>query len=165
MKKIFLIFMLGISLIGMHAQVDFTVPENYAFVSREDYVTYEGDIINASKWLDQTPLEKETTKRKEVEGFVLTWVSGSSSVTLTLYPKMIDYTEKNNLLITLIAGYSRYVLEHKDSPDGVKAMAAGLTSIMGVYEISTSKKKEPLIEKMIKKKSDLEKFAKDLMKL
>lgn len=164
MKKLILSFILIIPAVCLQAQTEFNVPENYAFVSAEDYPPYETDIINASKWLDETPLENETEKRKEVEKFVLTWVMGTKSVTMSLYKKMFDYTEKNNLLVTFMAGYSRYVLEHKDSPDEIKALSAALTSIMNVYEISTKKKKEPLIEKLIKKKSDIEKFAQDLMK-
>ncbi len=102
---------------------------------KEDYSKYETDIINAAKWLEETDLDKETDKRQRVNAFVVKWVSGSPTVTVSIDEPLMRIVGGNPALLSIyVASYSRSVLENKASPNGFLAVKAGLLSVVKVYK-------------------------------
>jgi len=137
--------------ISVNAQSSFEVPQNVQLNSKEDYAKYETAIIDAAKWLEETDLDKEMDKRKEVNSFVLQWISGSPTVTVDITKKLSKIYDKNiQLLAIYLASYARNFLENKNAATKFSAVKAGLISMMNVYEkqidISRSKEMEKLIE-------------------
>ncbi|HEX5154058.1 MAG TPA: hypothetical protein VFW07_21575 [Parafilimonas sp.] len=153
LKKPFLtslIFSL-ISILSAHAQTTFEVPQGVELKSKEDYAKYEPAIIDAAKWLEETDLDKETDKRKEVNSFVLQWIAGSPTVNIDINEKLSKIYGKNvQLLGIYLAGYTRNFLENKNAATKFSATKAGLISMMNVYKkgIAVSKSKE--MEKLTK---------------
>jgi hypothetical protein len=96
-------------------------------------------------------LDKETEKRKQVNGFVSQWVSGSPTVNVDIGENLLKLYGKNaELLGIYIASYARNFLENRNTATKFSATKAGLTSMMNVYEkgINVSRSKE--LEKLIK---------------
>lgn len=133
------------------AQTKFNVPANYELVVKEDYAKYEADIIAASKWLEETDLDRDEDKRKEVSAFVMKWIIGSPTVTIDLSEKISKIYGKNtSLLINYMAAYSAYCLQNKSSATKPAATKAGLISMMNAYKKDINIKKSKEMEKLIK---------------
>jgi hypothetical protein len=152
-KKPFLFCLLFLltSILSAHAQTRFEVPQDVQLNAKDDYAKYEPAIIDAAKWLEETDLDKEADKRKEVSSFVLKWISGSPDVDVELTEKLAKIYGKNFQLLTIyLASYARYFLENKNTATRFSATKAALTSMMNVYKkgIGISKSKE--MEKLIK---------------
>ena len=106
---------------------DLIVPENKELKTKEDFVKTEKNIINASKWLEVTPIGKETGKRTRINAFVLMWVTNSPTVTIEINKLCTDLSDKNSDLIAVfLASYCRYVLENYYSTDDLKGYTAGV---------------------------------------
>ncbi len=137
----------------------FTVPKSPILTSPEDYKSYEPDVVNAAKWLEETPLETNIEKRKEANAFVLQWVTGSPTVSITVTNKLLSYFEKNpDLLIVFMASFSRNVIENPSTFTNNSATKAGLLSVLACYEKSKPKK-EAVLEKLKKDKANIDKYV------
>jgi hypothetical protein len=150
---------------GIYAQV-FEVPKNVKMKKAKDYEKYEADIIKAVNWLESTPLDKYKNKRKDVNKFLIQWLSGAPNVTIELSTFQLDYTDKNpELLIIFMGAWAKDALENPDSED--KALAgnlAGFKSILKFYKANIDKglKKNKKIEKLLKlSDSELEAWVKE----
>ncbi len=131
---------------------NFVVPENVSFKEKADYATFESSIIEASKWLEATRIGQEADKRTTVNAFVLQWIEGSPTVTIELGKLALSVSENNpDLLVVLIAGYARYVLENSYSKDQAKAYTAAIKSVVNCYQLGGDLKRNKLIEKVIEK--------------
>ena len=115
LKPLLLILILSIvSTITISAQTKFEVPQNVELKVKEDYAKYETDMINAAKWLEETDLDKETAKRKEVANFAMQWIMGCPTFNIDLTEQLTKIYGKNlDLLLLYMASYSRYFLENK----------------------------------------------------
>lgn len=152
MKTILLSFVWSLSIIlSANAQTSFELPDNIELKVKEDYAKYEPSIIAAAKWIEETDLDKEVAKRKRVNAFIVQWVTGSPTVSVSISERLGKiYGNNAELLVIYIASYSRHYIENKTSASAFSATKAGLTSIMNVYKkkINISKSKE--MEKIIK---------------
>ncbi|MBS1915998.1 MAG: hypothetical protein JST87_06945 [Bacteroidetes bacterium] len=136
---------------NIDAQTKFEVPKNIELKAKEDYAKYEPAIVDAAKWLEETDLDKEKNKRKEVNAFVLEWISGSPTVTVDINENLAKIYGKNTQLLGVyLASYSRNFIENKNSANKFSAIRAGLISMMNVYkkgiDVSRSKELENLIK-------------------
>jgi len=167
LKLITLIFILAITTTTISAQTKFEVPQNVELKVKEDYAKYETDMINAAKWLEETDLDKETVKRKEVGNFAMQWIMGCPTFNIDLTEQLTKIYGKNlDLLLLYMASYSRYFLENKTTATKPAGIKAGLLSIMAVYKkgILITKSKE--MDKLIKATDDnkLDDYIKDKFK-
>jgi hypothetical protein len=130
---------------------DFNVPDNYEFVSKEDYSKYEKDIISAAKWLVATPLNEQQEKRKDISAFVIKWINGSPTVNVEINPTILDFEKKNEgMLAVYMASSAKYVLENNYSKDMQAKHKAALRDMIAVYKSGKGIKKDKKMEKLIK---------------
>jgi hypothetical protein len=146
-KKSFLFCLLFAltNILSAQAQTTFEVPQNIELKSNEDYAKYGSAIIDAAKWLEETDLNKEANKRKEVNNFVWRWISGSLTINIDIKVDFAKIYGKNDQLGKIyLASYARHFLENKSTATEFSATKAGLTSMMNVYKkgIDISKNKE-----------------------
>ena len=154
-RPFFLCLVLLSCLLHSNAQTQFEVPQNIELNVASDYEKYEKDIIDASKWLEETDLDKEIEKRQQVNTFVVQWISGSPTVTVDITDRLGKIYGKNlQLLGMYLASYSRNFLENKGSATKLPATKAGLISMMNVYKKGIGIKKTKEMEKLIKLSSD-----------
>jgi len=133
------------------AQTSFELPKNITLKADADYAKYETDIVNAAKWLEETDLNKEAAKRKQVNAFVIQWATGSPTVSVEINEQLGKIYGKNTeLLMIYIANFCRNFIENKGTATKTTATKAALISIMSVYkkdiEITKSKEMEKLIK-------------------
>ena len=134
---------------------DYNVPPNYQFTSKEDFSKYEKDIIEAAKWLLETPLNEQQEKRKEVSAFVVKWISGSPTVNVEINPTIMDFEKKNpGMLVLYMAASAKYVLENNYANDMRAKHRASLRDLIKVYKGGKGIKKDKKMDKLIKSDED-----------
>ena len=99
---------------------DFEVPKNYKLEKVEDYAIYEQDIINSVNWLLTTPIDEQVSKRKEVNQFLLKWLTGSPNVSIEIQGEIVTFMGTSpELLMVFMGAWAKYSLETKDFDDKV----------------------------------------------
>jgi hypothetical protein len=134
-----------------YAQTTFDVPENVVLKTPSDFSRYEQDVVKAAKWLEQTDINKETAKRKDVFTFVLEWISGSPDLTVEIKPALSKiYGDNADLLGIYLANYAASYIENKNKATTFSETKAGIISMMNVYKKGIRIKKSSEMEKLIK---------------
>jgi len=151
MKKTIITFVITLfAAISATSQTKFDLPQNIELKTESDYAKYENDIISAAKWLEETDLNQETDKRKQVDVFIIKWMSGTPKITVELSESLIKlYGENNELMVLYMASYSAYSLENENA-NKTAAIKAGIVSMINVYKKGISIKKSKEMEKAIK---------------
>jgi hypothetical protein len=130
---------------------EFEVPGNYEFKEAADYAKYEKDIIEAAKWLIETPLNQQVEKRREISKFVVTWVNGSPTVNVEINQTIIEFEKKNEGMLPIyMASSARYVLENNYSKDMRSKHKAALHDMISVYKTGKGIKKDKKMDRLIK---------------
>jgi hypothetical protein len=155
-KSFFLsLFFVITFIITATAQTNFDLPQNVELKSKDDYTKYETTMIGAAKWLEETNLDKEAEKRKQINAFVIEWISGSPSLSVDITEQLSKIYGKNTQLLAIyLANYASNFLQNKTSATKFTEVKAGLISMMNVYKrgIDISRSKE--MEKVIKLTSE-----------
>ena len=108
-------------------------------------------MIAAANWLVAVPLNEQTSKRKEVNAFILKWVNGSPTVNVEINPTIMDFENKNTgMLVIYMAQSAKYVLENNYSKDMRAKHKAALAAMISVYKSGKGIKKDKQMEKLIK---------------
>lgn len=85
MRKLLFITLFGFLAVCKSAQAQsYEVPKDYILKTKEDFAKYEQDVINTVDWLQQTSWDDQQDKRKEASSFLIAWLTGSSTVTITI---------------------------------------------------------------------------------
>lgn len=161
-------FILCISSFTLSAQ-DFNVPEAAVLKTADDYKTYEKDVIDGINWITNTPLDEQKDKRKEVNAFLMRWMTGTPTVSIEVSSYLVEISEKNpELLILFLSGWTKFAIENPDNSDAFQGNLAGMKMVLEVYEKNKKSgiKKDRALEKLLKRKSDedLEKWIQKKLK-
>jgi hypothetical protein len=163
MRKLLFIALLSLLAVSKGAQAQsYEVPKDYTLKAKEDYTKYEQDVINTVDWLQQTSWGDQPDKRKEAAAFLVAWITGSPTVTISVGSPLVKMCDKNpELMITFMGGFTKYALQHKDTPNTNAANVAGLKALIAKYQMEKNHKKESAVEKLIKIDQDgkLEEWA------
>lgn len=141
---------------------EYEVPK-YNLKKAGDFAQYEKDVIGAVNWLMDTPVDAQPDKRKEVNKFLVEWISGSPNVSIEIKQEIVTFMSPNaDLLVIYMGGWTKYVLETKDT-DKQKGTLNGLEYVIQFYQKNKDKlKRDKNVEKYIgmKEKGKLEDFVK-----
>lgn len=163
MKKTLAILLFTFSMTLLKAQ-EFEVPKNCVLNKPEDYVKYENDVIKGCNWIMTTPIKEQTDKRKDVNAFLLKWISGSPNVSIEITEKIVTFGKLNpDLLMIFMAGWTKYAIENKDYTNKLKGNLSGIESVIEFYQKNSNDlKKDSNVEKYIKmkEKGTLEDYVK-----
>jgi hypothetical protein len=161
MKKVLIIFIFSVLSSGLFAQ-DFEVPKNCVMSTSEDFAKYEPDVLKAINWLLNTPLAEQSAKQKEVNGFVIQWLTGTTVVSVEVKTEIVNFIDSNpQYLMIFMCGWTKYALESKDFKNKVTGNIKGIEAVIDFYTKNREAvKKEKNIEKYIKMKENgkLEEF-------
>lgn len=155
MKKLFSILMFSFLTFSLVAQ-EFEVPKNYVLKEKEDFSKYESEVLKGIDWLIQTPSNIQPEKRKEINSFVMTWLTGSPDVIIDINPKIVSFMNPNvDLLMIFMCGWTKYSLETKDYNNKINGSQKGVDAVIEFY-IKNRKnlKKDRSVEKYIKLKEE-----------
>ena len=155
MKKLFGILMFSILAFSLVAQ-EFEVPKNCILSKEEDYAKYEGDILKGIDWLLKTPISSQPEKRREVNTFVITWLTGSPTVTVNIKTEIVNFMKPNpDLLMVFMCGWTKYSIETKDNNNTAMGNQKGIEAVIEFYiKNKEYLKKDNNVEKYIKLKEN-----------
>ncbi|MFC4816650.1 hypothetical protein [Flavobacterium sp. GCM10023249] len=133
------------------SQTKFDIPQNVKLEAPADFETYENDVVNAATWLEETDLDKDKVKRREVNTFVLQWLTGSPTVTVEVSEPLIKLYDKNEQLLGLyLASYAKYNILNKTNTSKFEATKAAIVSMIKVYKKGIDIVKNKEMEKAVK---------------
>jgi len=155
MKKLFSILALSFLAFNLVAQ-EFEVPKNSVLKEKVDFSKYESEVLKGIDWLLQTPLNAQPEKRKEINTFVITWVTGSPDVSIEVKPEIVSFMKSNvDLLMIFMCGWTKYSLENKDYNNKIKGSQKGVEAVIEFYiKNKENLKKDKNVEKYIKLKEE-----------
>jgi len=133
MKTNVFILSLLFFVITLSAQ-EFEVPKDYSFEKTEDYNNQRNNVIKAIDWLENTPINKETEKRKEVSTFLMQWLTGTPDVSISLNAEVITFMDCTDCLMVFMGSWAKYALENKDYKNELKGSIAGIESVIKLYK-------------------------------
>ena len=149
MKKsitLILLLFLGINLMAQEIEI----PNDIKLETEADYKANEDLVLESIEWIQNTPVTMNPTKRKEVNKFLILWMTGTPSVSIELVDGILPL-ECTECLTPFLAGWTKYSLENNYSKDRVEGALAGLEQSIAFYEknkMDLGKSKE--MEKLIK---------------
>jgi len=130
------------------------VPEGYTLAAKEDYAKYEPDLIKTIDWLQQTPWG-EQPERKKANAFLVAWLTGSPSVSLTVSPALMEYCKKNTeLLISFMGGYTKEALQHKSDFNATQGDIAGIKAMIDKYNSDPNRVRDKKMEGLTQTEKD-----------
>ena len=161
MKKVIGILMFTVIATCVFAQ-EFEVPDDYVFSTTEDYAKYETDILKGIDWLTKTPIKDQPVKRKEINSFVIMWLTGCPNVSVEVNTEIVNFFETNpELLMIFMCGWTKYSLETKVNNNNIKGNLKGIETVIEFYNKNRENlEKDKNVEKYIKmkEKGTLEEF-------
>lgn len=133
---------------------EFQIPQNVTLQNESDFKNYESDVVNAITWLENTPVNKQSAKRKEVNSFLLQWMTGTPTISIDLGKFQTELTADNpDLLVMYLAGWSKFAIENPAEKDNkLMCNLAGVKSVLNLYSKNVGKgiSKNKKIEKLLK---------------
>jgi len=155
MKRLLLLIALFLSVCLCTYAQDFEVPQNYILKEKGDYAKYQADVLKAIDWLQKTSWAGQAEKRKQVNGFLIEWMTGSPTVSIEIGSGVTKLADKNNnLLIVYMAGYTKYVLENASDSDKNRPKIAGVKAVLEKYKSDSSLKKDKALDKLVQLEKD-----------
>lgn len=156
MKKYYAILLFLFFSIFISAQENYTVPKDVKFENKEDYAAYEPQVKETISWLLDTPLAKDSNKRKEAGAFFLMWLTGTPDVSIEVNTDIIPFINDNpELLLPFMAGCVRYSLDNNHDKDALKINVAGIETAVSFYRKNRG---------YLKKDGSIEKYEKLIQK-
>lgn len=143
MKKVSL-FLIFLPFFFVVSSQGFNVPKNFKLEKAEDYAPLEKEVVDAINWLYETPINEQSQKRKDVNAFVFTWLSGSPYVHLKIKPEIVTFLDSStpDFLIMFMGGWAKFSIESKEYDDKINGSLAGIEMVIAFYE-----KKQKLVAK------------------
>lgn len=136
MKRIsFLVLALGMIVFQGNSQdLDLTALDEQEFSTIEDYEDFEEEVLSCIEWLNSHSVDHPD--RKTVNAIVLKWLTGTSSVSITLNEYVSDFSGKNpDLLMIFMGGWTEYVLDiGKSNASDLESNIRGLEAVINYYE-------------------------------
>ena len=165
MNKLITLFVLLFLASNLKAQ-EIVIPKDIKLETPEDYKVTEKLVLEGIEWVQNTPLSANSAKRRDVNAFLVKWMSGSPTVSIELFAE-ITPMKCTECLIAFMGGWTKYSLENNYSEDGVKGALAGVERAIAFYEKNKSMvEKDSGLEKLIKRKNkgELESYVQSIMK-
>jgi len=111
----------------------FVVPEDFEYVSTGDYSRQNATIIKCVNWLENTPANEQTHKRKKANGYLMKWLSGSSEVNIEVNEAVVTFVNSSpDLMMIFFGGWAKYSLE-SGTNDKLQGNLAGLEAVISFY--------------------------------
>jgi len=132
MKKTPILLLLFISITA--TSQEFEVPKDYSFLELEDYENQRSNVIKAVDWLEYTPINEQTTKRKAINTFLLEWLTGNTDVSINIDPDVVTFSDCHECLMIFMGSWARYALENKDYKNDFKGNIEGIEAVITIYE-------------------------------
>lgn len=132
MKHLSIIALFFISSFTIQAQ-DFQIPQNIQLETGADYKNSEELFLGCVKWLYETPVNTSVELRKSVLMFMMQWLTGSPSVTVSISNDILP-PDCSECLFMYIGAWAEYSLNNNYSSDAGACSLAGIRKTISFYQ-------------------------------
>lgn len=96
MRRLFALFTMAVVSVCLYSQTpeEWNVPQNYSLVNAEDYAPYNEDVVKCVDWLVNTPLDLQTSKRRDAHKFLMAWIGGSPEVMVIVSEDLVPFLNR-----------------------------------------------------------------------
>ena len=129
----------------------------------EDYAQYKQDVVDGFNWLMKTPFGRQIPKSKDINAFLIAWMSGSPSISIAIDGEIVNFSECSQCLVIFMAGWAVHSISADGKVGAYEGNMKGIEAVIKYYQAN----KEALgknkgIEKYLKmkKKNELEAYIK-----
>ncbi len=156
-----LLTLIALLFIGMNSVAqDLDIPQNLELKTEADYKKLEPLVLQSIDWLQNEPMEKNEAKRKEVNAFLVQWMSGTPSVSIGIVADLVPL-ECADCMVAFMCGWTKYSLENNYSKDNLQCAQRGVERTIAFYKknkkaLGKNKEVENLIS--LQKKGKLKAF-------
>jgi hypothetical protein len=127
------------------------LPEKYEWKTARDYKRDEDLVLRTLQWLNKTPLNHELVVRSKANLFVMQWICGSPSLSITIKTSDLPfYEEFPDLLFPYIHGVAQCWLSKNKGCDELKAAISGFNSVAFMIQSDDSLKKKKSLQTLLK---------------
>jgi hypothetical protein len=130
--------------------------------TKEGFIASEKNVLATIDWLENTPIDQETNKRKAQSALLLAWLINTPTVTIEFNAAITNFNKKNADLLTIfMGGWTRYTLQNNYSKDVVMGSLAGIKAVTKAYKTGQYKKDKE-VQKLVEmeEKGELEDWVK-----
>lgn len=142
----------------------YTVPNEYNFLTEEDYLEYEPAILETIDWYLWNSLAFDSRRRQDANTFFVSWLTGTPTVSVILDTNILpfDVDKSPDLLIPFMMGQTKYAIDNDASENKIKCCIAGIRTAIKFYDDNKFFFKEDKLIDKYRKMSDkkLEKYLK-----
>ncbi|MCQ2285029.1 MAG: hypothetical protein MJZ57_09025 [Bacteroidales bacterium] len=163
MKKLVCVFLLLVGATFAYSQ-KFVVPEIKEGIEKSEYVNYEKDFLSCQNWLENNG--PTASLRKDVNSYVLWWVSGTPDIKMEVNSDILNFND-GNLMLLFLGGWAKQTIENKYDLSLVDGNLAGLRTVINYYNkyqkvLGKNKEIEKLVQ--MESKGTLEEFVRSVVK-
>lgn len=142
----------------------FVVPEIKEGIEKSEYANYEQDFLSCQNWLENNG--PTAAQRKNVNSYVLWWVSGTPDVKMEVNADIVNFND-GNLMLLFLGGWAKQAVQNDYKLSMVDGNLAGLRTVINYYnkyQKDLGKNKE--VEKFVKmeSKGTLEDYVRGVVK-
>jgi hypothetical protein len=129
---------------------------------KEDYAPYNQLIVECVQWLETTSFNQQTNKRKQVQSFIVKWVTGSPTVNVYLssYPVDVWSADPDKLMVLFFGGWIRAAIASEFTISDHEAFTEGIRSLLRAYSFEGAPRKTREIRRLLRaeQKGELSKY-------
>lgn len=123
------------------------VPTGYTLKAPADYEQYAPQVLATINWLETSPLPSDSPQRKDANRFLMEWISGSPTVSVSMQPYLADlYGKNSDLLMAFLGGWARYSIQHPADKDQLTLNVEGIKGMLASYQTMGGKGNKKLTE-------------------
>ena len=120
MKAQFIIIVLFLFSVNIYSQ-KFSDLEKIPLKEKGDYMKVESELLDASDYLLNKPLDKDDVSRYYAIQFIMRWMEGTPDYTFSINSEVTQISKKNDELMAIFfAAMTKYVLENKENANDEK---------------------------------------------
>ena len=145
------LFLLTLSLFLTAGQAqDLEIPRDLNYDNAADYEAQNDKIVEVADYLLNTPVNKHPGKRDMAKQYMMQWLTGTPTVSLTLSDEVAPFLECGECLMLYMSAYAKYSIQN---PEGSAATwnYAAVKDVLKFYQMNKD---------AVGKNKPLEKFAK-----
>lgn len=148
MRTLFILF-ISLCTLSLSAQ-EWKVPENITYENEADYAAQNDNVVAATNYLIDTPVNKIPYKRKATAKYLMEWLTGTPTVTLTISREIVPFLECGECLMVYMGSFAKQSILDEKGEEKTWNYAA-VKDVMKFYQSNKAAvgKNKPL-EKFIK---------------
>jgi hypothetical protein len=142
------------------------LPDKYEWKTARDYKRDEELVLRTLQWLNKTPLNEQLLTRSNANLFVMEWICGSPSVTISIETSVLPFYDLYpDLIFPYIHGIAQCRLTKNVVCNEQKAIINGFNTVAFMIRSDEILKKSKPLQPLIKayKKGKMEEYVASLM--